>query len=338
LSKTTDEQLAEFGEHVVWYEHDLPRGKSQDQGMRKLIVKGAALVMAVSKRAHAVREHVRAFVARRPEVMVKITGSSADMKSLARSLDYVARAGRYKKKSEPELELENEVGDVYRGTEGREQLRKEWSLGGPPIPEVAAPAVMAGGKARAARREVLKIIYSMPAHLGREAISQAARAAAGQTFAGHQWVMAHHADTDNHHAHVLVKMVDCNGRRMDPRKADLERWRQTFARELQARGIDAVASRRRVRLERQKGQSQAVREMRGRGLVPERDKTSRTQPAASTRAKANEQRVLAAYQGIAQALAGSASEQDRSLAQGLQSRLAEQGHVIKIAPGPRPAL
>lgn len=274
-----------------------------------------------------------------PQVMVKITGSSADMKGFARSADYVARGGKYKKKGEPELELENENGDRFFGLDGRELLRREWAYGGPPIPEVVDGAGLMDGKKPL--RQVLKIIYSMPADVGREAVSAAARASVAQTFRNHQWVIANHADTDNQHTHVLVKMVDMDGKRMDPRKADLEIWRRVFAKELNARGVEAVATRRKVRLKRAKGVSQAVRELRDRGEVPNRDKTRVSQPRAVSRALENEQRLIKAYTGIATALADSKDPKDRALGEQLQNKLAQQGHTITLRMGgamPKPSM
>ena len=338
MAKSTDQQLAEFGEDITWHEHDAPKGGS-DRSLGRGMKQGKAVADSWNARAAAVREHVRGVVRQSPEVMVKITGSSSDMKGMARSLDYVARGGKYKKKGEKELAVENENGDVFVGVDGRELLRREWALGGPPIPENAITAGVIDGKKPP--REVLKIIYSMPADVGREAVSAAARVAVAETFKNHQWVIAHHADTENQHSHVLVKMVDMDGKRMNPRKGDLEGWRKVFARELNARGIEAVATRRRVRMQRSKGVSQAVREMRARGLTPERDKTAAPQSKAVARALENEQKMLKAYKGIAQALAESKDPQDRHLSQQLQDRLAQKGHTIKLRMGgaaPRPSM
>jgi hypothetical protein len=337
MAKSTDQQIAEFGEDITWHEHDLPKGGS-DRSLGRGMKQGKAVADSWNAAAAAVREHVRGVVRQSPQVMVKITGSSSDMKGLARSLDYVARGGKYKKKGEKELAVENENGDVFVGVDGRELLRREWALGGPPIPENAITAGVIDGKKPP--REVLKIIYSMPADVGREAVSAAARAAVAETFKNHQWVIAHHADTDNQHTHVLVKMVDMDGKRMNPRKGDLETWRKVFARELNARGIEAVSTRRRVRMERSKGVKQAVREMRKREIVPDRDKFMGPSRATLV-ASQNEQKMLKAYTGIAQALAESKDPQDRQLSQQLQDRLAQQGHTIKLRMGgaaPKPSM
>jgi hypothetical protein len=328
---TTDELLAEFGEDITWFEHNKPRIS------RAKVPSG--MLMPSKQRAMAVREQVKAFVRQSPQVMVKITGNCSDMKGLASSIDYVARGGKYRKKSEQEVALENENGDVFLGVDGRELLRREWALGGPPIPDNAIVAGVIDGKKPA--REVLKIIYSMPADVGRDAVSAAAKAAVAKTFKNHQWVIAHHSDTDNQHTHVLVKMVDMDGKRMNPRKGDLENWRKVFAHELNARGVEAVSTRRRVRLKRAKGVSQAVLEMRARGISPDHDKTAVTQSKAAARALENEQKMLKAYTGIAQALSDSKDLKDQELAQQLQNRLAMQGHPIKLRMGgaaPKPSM
>lgn len=341
---STDEQLAEFGEDVVWHEHGQPtsgndRAVQQMSNMAIGLMRAATGRGSVKDRANTVRAHVAAIVKDHTQVMVKITGSSADMKGLMRSAEYISRSGKYKKKGEEELELENEMGDVFRGVEGREMFRREWTMGGPAIPEIASvAAVIDGTDPKKAPRQVLKMIYSMPAHVGREAVTAAAKAAIRETFGKHQWVMAHHADTDNQHTHVLVKMVDMDGKRMNPRKADLETWRRTFAKHLNARGVEASASRRRVRLQRSKGVSQAVRELRERGIVPERDKTAQPQQAAVQKALDNESRMLRAYTGIANALHTSAAQADRDLGKALQSTLQSRGYDLKVAGqslGPR---
>jgi hypothetical protein len=185
---TTDERLAEFGEDVVWHEHDLPAA-GNDRAVKQMssiaigLIRAAAGSSEVGARANSVREHVNALVKDHTQVMVKITGSSSDMKGLMRSAEYISRSGKYKKKGEEELELENDMGDVFRGADGREMFRREWTLGGPAIPEIAtAAAVIDGTNPKAPPRQVLKIIYSMPAHVGREAVTAAAKAAIKETF------------------------------------------------------------------------------------------------------------------------------------------------------------
>jgi len=335
---STDEQLAQFEEDVLWVRKDSPTPgntlatKQATQIALKLWDRARG-TPGVKDRANAVRNHVQGIVTKRTEVMVKITGSNPSMAGFMRSVEYISRSGKYKHKGEESLELEDESGEIYRGLEGRELLRRAWTLAGPSIPQESS--VAPGADPKSAPRQVLKIIYSMPAHVGRDGVTAAARAAIQEKFGRHQWVIAHHADTDNQHTHLLVKMVDMDGKRMNPRKADLQEWRQSFAKHLNARGIEAAATKRRVRLKREKGVSHAVRELRARGQVPERDKTARPQSAASRKGQENDAKMLKAYAGIAQALKSSEQSSDRELGQALETALKAQGHSLPPVQAPQ---
>lgn len=326
--ESTDERLASFDQDVLWVRKEAPT-----QGNHRVTKQAAQIVLKLLDRANAVRDHVQTIVTRRTEVMVKITGSNPSISGFARSVDYISRSGKFKHKGEESLELEDESGVVYRGLQGRELLRRAWTLAGPSIPQESSLAP--GADPKSAPRQVLKVIYSMPAHVGRDAVAAAARASIQETFGRHQWVIAHHADTDNQHTHLLVKMVDMDGTRMNPRKADLQEWRQSFAKHLNARGIEAAATKRRARMKREKGVSQAVREIRARGQVPERDKTARPQLAPAGKGQENDARMLKAYAGIAQALKASTQAGDRALGEALEAALKAQGHTLPSVAAPR---
>jgi hypothetical protein len=47
----------------------------------------------------------------------------------------------------------------------------------------------------------------------------------------------------NPHVHISVRAESKHGKRLNPRKADLHRWRETFAAKLRKRGIEAEATR-----------------------------------------------------------------------------------------------
>ena len=55
--------------------------------------------------------------------------------------------------------------------------------------------------------------------------------------------MVLHDHQANPHVHLSVKAESKHGQRLNPRKADLHRWRETFAERLQEWGIDAEATR-----------------------------------------------------------------------------------------------
>jgi type IV secretory pathway VirD2 relaxase len=58
----------------------------------------------------------------------------------------------------------------------------------------------------------------------------------------HRYVMVLHTHQANPHAHLPVRAEGKDGRRLNPRKADLRRWREAFAEKLRERGIEAEAS------------------------------------------------------------------------------------------------
>src|SRR4029079_13391271 len=55
--------------------------------------------------------------------------------------------------------------------------------------------------------------------------------------------MVLHDHQANPHVHLSVKAESKHGQRLNPRKADLHRWRETFAERLREWGIDAEATR-----------------------------------------------------------------------------------------------
>jgi hypothetical protein len=166
---------------------------------------------------------------RRPEVMVKITGSARGRRSLKEHLAYVTRNGK--------LIAEREDGTLITGAANVRSMADEW-----------------WGEAsvdRPARaRDTINLILSMPPGADPQAVADAARAFAKKTFGGeHDYLLAHHnRDADpkqpeNPHAHLSVLTRSRSGKRLDPRKEDLRAWRNAFAAELRVRGLEAEATR-----------------------------------------------------------------------------------------------
>ena len=94
----------------------------------------------------------------------------------------------------------------------------------------------------------VNVILSMPAGTDAVAVKDAARAFAIDTFGGnHDFVFVQHLDDKHPHVHLTVRSLGYNGKRLNPRKADLQIWRERFAGELRLRGIEAEATPRRTR-------------------------------------------------------------------------------------------
>lgn len=162
------------------------------------------------------------------EVMAKVTGFSKGASHAKSNLEYISRNG--------DVKLENERGEVIEGGKELREFAKSWV------------AEFGDGKRHKNQRDTMHLIMSMPAGTDAEAVRRATREFARKTFASnHEYVMALHEDTKNPHCHLTVKCLGHNGKRLNPRKADLQEWRERFAVEMEAEGYMADATPRRSR-------------------------------------------------------------------------------------------
>lgn len=180
--------------------------------------------LAARQRAAAIRARIEATVVRRvPQVMVKVTGGGRGMKAIAAHFRYISKNGR--------LEIEDERGQTMRGKDALRELADDWRFGGSLIEDTSD------------RREAFNIMLSMPRGTDPLSVQWAARKFARAELADHKIVMVLHDHQANPHVHISVRAESKHGRRLNPRKTDLHRWREKFAEKLRERGIDAEASR-----------------------------------------------------------------------------------------------
>ncbi|WP_281661193.1 relaxase/mobilization nuclease domain-containing protein [Microvirgula aerodenitrificans] len=187
----------------------------------------------------ATYEKVARTAKKTPEVMVKISGGGKNMKHIKAHMDYISRNGG--------VEIEDENGDIHHGMEAVRDVRDSWAKGKICIP-------YDGEK----RKEAFNIVLSMPPGTDRQAVKDAARNFAKEQFSNHQYVFAAHDDEKHPHVHLAVKAVGHDGIRLNPRKGDLQYWRELFAEKLRDQGIEANATPRRARGIVQKAEKQAV--------------------------------------------------------------------------------
>lgn len=270
----------------------------------------AGRVRAVS----AVREALVRTAKKMPEVMVKISGGGKDMRGIKAHMDYISRNG--------DVPLQDETGQAIEGREAVRELRDDWTLtGGKAIPYEEGY-----------RREAFNIILSMPPGTDRDGVRAAAAEFAAVTFEGHQYVFASHDDEKHPHVHLCVKTLGRDLIRLNPRKADLQRWRETFAEKLREHGIEANATARAPRGRTLRAEKQAVRHIdegfkKKTRSAPSRVKTGRelavrdeivggTRHDHPAEAKLAQQRreVVKSYGQIAKALSNSPDTQDKKLA------------------------
>ncbi|MFZ5685707.1 MAG: relaxase/mobilization nuclease domain-containing protein [Pseudomonadota bacterium] len=193
-----------------------------------------------------VRARLARVVRRAPEVMVKVTGRTRDPAHLAAHLTYITRNG--------DLAAEDRDGLPIEGREAVLDLARGWS----------AEALM-DGRRRPNTPFSVGLILSMPAGTDPLRLRDAARAFAGQVFADRfEYVLALHTDTPHPHVHLTVRALGDEGPRLDPKKTDLDDWRQRFAEALRERGIDAEATPRRARGVTRKAERTPIRRLRER--------------------------------------------------------------------------
>ncbi|WP_372784807.1 relaxase/mobilization nuclease domain-containing protein [Phenylobacterium sp.] len=191
----------------------------------------------------AVRARLVRLVNRTPEVMVKVTGRTRDPGQLLAHLDYITRHG--------DLEAEDRDGVMLSGRDDVRALALDWSA-----------AAMSDPRWRANSPVSLSIVLSMPAATDAVAMRDAARSFARETFGERfDYAFVLHTDTGHPHVHLAVRALGDDGRRLNPKKADLTEWREGFARALRDRGVEAEATPRRARGVTRKSERAPVRKI-----------------------------------------------------------------------------
>ena len=246
-----------------------------------------------------IRARLAAVAKRHQQVIVKIpTKGRKTAKQLNKHLEYLTR--------DYEETLADQSGQAVAGREGVRDLAWAWKHTGPQLDDDSD------------RKVALHVIFSMREGTDEKAVYAAVRATAEFEFAGHQWVMVQHFDEPQVHVHVCVKMEALDGRRLDPRQADLHRWRERFAYELRERGVEAEATRRAPRLKREKVNTPwaaAQLQKRGEPTNPA-PATPSAERAAGWRRAEND--VVDYYGKIIAALSRSDEGVDRQLARELE--------------------
>jgi hypothetical protein len=255
---------------------------------------------AMRQRAAAIRHRIEATVARRaPQVMVKVTGGGRGMLAIAAHFRYISKNGR--------LDIEDERGNSIRGKDAVHEMAEDWRLGGSLIEDVGQ------------RREAFNIMLSMPRGTDPLIVQKAARAFAQTELADHKYVMVLHDHQANPHVHISVRAESKHGRRLNPRKADLQRWRETFAEKLRGYGVEAEATRQPTRVRsRQPDALWRIKAREDGRLRSSRSGRIEGQPAKATRTQA-----LESWIQIGRALAASGDAADLRLAGSIASFIQE---------------
>ena len=279
-----DGVLVQWGDRLFYPGNRIVKGTSQPKVPAHLL----------RQRASAIRARIEATVVRRaPQVMVKVTGGGRGMKAIAAHFKYISKNGR--------LDIEDDRGEVLRGRDDLRGLAEDWRLGGTPIDDVGF------------RREAFNIMLSMPRGIDPLYLLKAAREFAQAELGGHKYVMVLHDHQANPHVHLSVRAESRQGKRLNPRKADLQRWRETFAVRLRAWGIDAEASRQATR-----GLSRSYEPLwRLKAREDGRLRTSRAGGKSSARARTARAEAVEAWMHVGRALAMSVDPADLALSRSI---------------------
>jgi hypothetical protein len=234
-----------------------------------------------------IKEQLRRTVRRAPEVVINVKGSRRGSGGDQAAIDGVLRYMMYISRNGLLLTV-NERGDQVEGRDAVRETHASWDLD---------MQRMRGTKDESLHPS-FNIIFSMPAKTDPAKLLGAVQAFACERFEGHQYVMALHThDTDpadyapeHPHVHLILRAEDMDGKRIHIRKSDLRTWREEFASQLRARGIEANATSRAERGRSYKSMSNAEWHIqrrydealrRGRNPEPPRAKKARFEEAAN---------------------------------------------------------
>jgi hypothetical protein len=263
---------------------------------------------ATRLRAAAIRRRIAATVTRRaPQVMVKVTGGGRGMAAIAAHFRYISKNSR--------LEIEDDRHVTHEGKEALHDLVEQWRVGGSLIDEVGY------------RREAFNIMLSMPAGTRPDFVRQAAREFARVELSDHRWLMVLHEHQANPHVHLSVRAESISGARLNPRKADLHCWRETFAEKLRGLGIDAEATRQATRGETRNFETLWRLKAREDGRL-----RGGGQPVKlGDNHMVSRNGAMEAWAHIMQALEGSEVASDRQLAGDIRRFAAESPYLREVA-------
>ena len=306
-----DERLDEWGSRLFNVSRDTPsrprRSKRTPLGSPKPVSSSGRLSTSQARTTY-VRQTLQAMVRRAPQVMVKLVRAPKGMKGISNNLTYISRDGM--------LEIEDQDGQVIKGKEAVADLKTEWRDGGMPI---AADSTM---------RDAFHLVLSMPQRTDPSSVQRAARDFAKREFSGFQYAMVLHTfetDPDPHpsphpHVHLTVKAAGLDGVRLNPRKADLQRWREGFAKALREHGIEATTTSRIHRTTHERWRVQHLHDRTIKGNLLDRQKRLTDTPG-------KQREVMHHYEQVLRTLARSDRGEDRQLAADLVRYLGVRGRT-----------
>lgn len=239
-------------------DHEIvPERGGRKSGLRRLVYRPQPSFRHGGNDWQAAKERLRRTVARVPEVVIKVKGGGTTIAGVLRYMNYISRNGL--------LIAADEKGERVRGRDSVKATHASWDLDlqrthdrkGEPL------------------HQSFNMIFSMPAKTDPDKLFAAVQAFAQENFIRRQYLMVLHTpETDpsdspppHPHVHVIVRAEDEDGQRLHIRKTTLRAWREGFAVELRAHGIEANATSRAERGVSFKARGSAEYHIRERGEV-----------------------------------------------------------------------
>lgn len=212
--------------------------------------------------AAAMRGKLMNAVSAKPQVMVKITSFGKSSQTVKDHMDYISRKG--------ENDVFDATGENLSEFAERAGLETREALAGIAQDLADAQEATRGEgteQAGVRRRErlTMNLMLSMPAGTDTGAFELATRDFLSEQFKDREHVFTFHDDKGHYHAHIVVGLKSDDGKWLNPRKADLQEWREHFAESLEARGIDAQATPAYSRGRGKSGYRRDIEEPRKRG-------------------------------------------------------------------------
>lgn len=198
--------------------------------------KAYKMVFAITGKPKSLRAHAKKSLQkteqqtlgkRTPQVMLKISSFSKSAKSLSQHLDYVSRNSKV---------ITYDSMDSPIGTDKENQSKSLHRI----AKEIADRDTVNHNKKN--KRLTANIILSMPPRTNKKKFEAGVREFLGETFANHDYTYAFHDDTKQYHSHVAVPMIGLDGKRLNPRRDDLMRWKEDFSKSLRNNGLRATSS------------------------------------------------------------------------------------------------
>ena len=184
-----------------------------------------------------------AITAKHGQSVVKVVSYGRGRESVLNQVNYIGRRGR--------TELETRDAGPIKTTKDVADFVEDWAV---------------DFDTRANSRNTVHLVVSVKAGTDRDAAHAAVRDYAATVFGpNHDYVLVRHTDTEHPHSHIIVKLRGDDGTKLDPRKAELQTWREAYARAARGQGILLDASPRRDRARGRKGERMSARKARERG-------------------------------------------------------------------------